>query len=125
MILRIGTVTNVYPREGKVRVLYPDRDETSVKLPLLAWEFKMPEVGAAVVTLHMDGRSNGFCLGEYWNDEKMPEIQEGIKYRKDIGKDAYISWNNGRMEIVSPEIVFRTSTGTISTEKMQNLVQED
>ena len=120
MIVRFGTVTNIYPEEGKVRVLYEDRDETSVKLPLFAHEYKMPEVGKTVVTLHMmDGRrSSGFVLGEFWSDIKKPE-QFGEKlFRKDIGEDSYIQWNDGRLEIVSPEIVFRTRTGTVTTERM-------
>lgn len=62
MVVRVGTVTNIYPAEGMVRVLYQDREETSVKLPLLASEYKLPEIGDAVVTLHMEGRSSGFVL---------------------------------------------------------------
>lgn len=118
MIVRVGTVTNVYPSEGKVRVLYADRNETSVKLPLLAQEYNMPKVGAAVVTLHMEGRSTGFVLGEYWSDVKKPaESSEGL-FLKQLGTDSYIRVQKGQLKIVSPEIVFQSSAGTITMEQL-------
>lgn len=122
MIVRVGTVTNVYPSEGKVRVLYADRNETSVKLPLLAQEYSMPKVGAAVVTLHMEGRSTGFVLGEYWSDVKKPaENREGA-FRKEFGTDSYIRFLDGQLKIVSPEIVFQSSVGTITMEQLITLL---
>ena len=123
MIVRIGTVTNVYPSEGKVRVLYQDMNETSVKLPLLAWEYKMPEVGAAVVTLHMEGRSSGFVLGEYWNDNNLPPTTYSKtrkpSYIKQLGSDSYIQCMDGQLIIYSPQI--QSEAGTVTMEQLMSL----
>lgn len=118
MIVRVGTVTNVYPSEGKIRVLYSDRDETSVKLPLFASEYKMPAVGAAVVTLHMEGRSGGFVLGEFWSDTKMPEESGADVFRKQLGTDSYIMFSNGQLKIASPKIVFQSADGSVTMEQL-------
>ena len=128
MIVRVGTVTNVYPSEGKVRVLYSDRNETSVKLPLLAWEYKMPAVGAAVVTLHMEGRSSGFVLGEYWSDVNQPPVattysleQKKQSYMKQLGSDSYLQCVDGQLIIYSPEIQFQSDAGTVTMEQLVSL----
>ena len=125
MIVRFGTVTNVFPNEGKVRVLYEDRNETSVKLPLLASEYKMPAIGAAVVTLHAEGRSSGVVLGEYWNDTNMPPAttysrrQSGNDaYLKMFGSDSYLQCAEGTLILCSPELQFQTESGTITMEQL-------
>ena len=126
MIFRIGTVTNVYPSEGKVRVLYPDREETSVKLPLLAWEYKMPEVGAAVATLHMEGRSGGIVLGEYWNDNNLPPTPYSGKrteYMKQLGSDSYMQCVGGQLIIHSPKLQFQSDSGTATMEQLMALFE--
>lgn len=151
MFVRFGTVTNIYPEEGKVRVLYQDRDETSVKLPLLAHEYKMPEVGKTVVTLHMmEGRrSSGFVLGEFWSDVNKPKETGEKLFRQELGEEAYIRWKeeeyklvspkmvfqandgniimelkDGEMKFTSPTIVFQTDAGTITMEQIINHIQE-
>ena len=127
MIVRVGTVTNVYPAEGTVRVLYADRNETSVKMPLLAWEYKMPAVGAAVVTLHMEGRSSGFVLGEYWNENNPPagaatySRRNSPSYVKQLGDDTYLQCAGGQLVLYSPEIVFQTDAGAVTMEQIVTL----
>lgn len=118
MIVRIGTVTNLYPSEGKVRVLYSDRNETSVKLPLLSHEYKMPEVGKAVATVHMvEGRrSSGFVLGEFWSDVNKPKESGEKLFRQELGEEAYIRWEEGEYKVVSPKMVFQAEKGNIIME---------
>ena len=65
MTVRIGKVTNIYPSQGKVKVLYEDEGNTSLPLPMLTMnrEYSMPLAGERVVTLHMEnGSSKGFIL---------------------------------------------------------------
>ena len=119
MIVRVGKVTNVYPSEGKVRVHYKDRNETSVKIPLLAAEYKMPEVGATVLTLHMEGKSSGFLLGEFWSEVKKPNVKG--TYRKEFGTDSYAELSEGTFKIVSPKIIFQTDAGTVTMEQLVSL----
>lgn len=118
MIVRIGTVTNVYSKEGKVRVLYEDRDETSVKLPVLAFEYHMPPVGAAVVALHMEGRSGGVVLGEYWNDDKKPEESGEGMFRKELGDKSYMRCTGGKLTIYSPELIMQGEAGAVTLEQL-------
>lgn len=116
MIVRVGKVTNIYPPEGKIRVHYMDRNETSVKLPLLAAEYKMPEIGDTVLILHIPGRSSGFVLGEFWCENKKPAMTG--EFRKQLGKGSYIELNNGELKIVSPKIVFQSDAGTVTMEQL-------
>ena len=118
MIVRVGTVTTLYPSEGKVRVQYADRDETSVKLPLLAHEYKMPEIGKVVLTAHMEGRSSGFVLGEFWSDVNKPKESGEKLFRQELGEGAYIRWKDGELKLVSPKIVFQTDAGTVTMEQL-------
>ena len=121
MIVRVGTVTNVYPAEGRVRVLYQDREETSVKLPLLAFEYKMPKVGAAVVTLHMEGRSSGFVLGEYYG-ENNPPTDPAQTFVKELGDNTSMKCVGGMLKLISPEIAFQTDAGTITVGQLVTLM---
>ena len=121
MIVRVGTVTNLYPTEGKVRVLYQDREETSVKLPLLAFEYKMPEIGDAVVTLHMEGRGSGFVLGMYYGESNPPTDPE-YSFVKELGDNTFIKCVGGMLKFISPEIVFQTDAGTVTVEQLVTLM---
>lgn len=121
MVVRIGTVTNVYPAEGMVRVLYQDREETSVKLPLLASEYKLPEIGDAVVTLHMEGRSSGFVLGKYYN-ENNPPPDSGYSFVKKLDDNTFLKCVDGMLKLISPEIIFQADTGTITMEGLVALM---
>lgn len=114
MIVRVGKVTNVYPVKGKVKVLYEDRNQASAEIPMLTFneEFKMPAVGDRVLTLHMEnGKSKAFCLGTYWNANKVPPE---ARYRKDLGDGAYIERNGSEVNIYAPSLVFSSSAGSVS-----------
>lgn len=121
MIVRVGTVTNLYPSEGRVRVLYQDREETSVKLPLLSFEYKMPEIGDAVVTLHMEGRSSGFVLGKYYSENNPPTDPEQ-SFVKELGDNTFLKCVEGMLKLISPEITFQTDAGTITIEGLVTLM---
>lgn len=120
MVVRVGTVTNVYPTEGMVRVLYQDREETSVKLPLLALEYKLPKIGEAVVTLHMEGRSSGFILGKYYGENNPPTDAE-YSYVKELDDNTFLKCVEGMLKLISPEITFQTDAGTITVEELVTL----
>ena len=115
MIVRIGKVTNVYPEKGKVKVLYEDRNQASAEIPMLTFneEYKMPSVGDRVLTLHMEnGKSKAFCLGTYWNVNKVPP--KTARYRKDLGDGAYIERTGSEVKIYAPSLVFSSSSGSVN-----------
>ncbi len=96
MTVRIGKVTNIYPSQGKVKVLYEDEGNTSLPLPMLTMnrEYSMPLAGERVVTLHMEnGSSKGFILGTYYGGSMQPQTNAG--YRKDFEGGAYAACSAG------------------------------
>lgn len=117
MIVRVGKVTNVYAKKGKVKVLYEDTGNTSMQLPVLTMnnEYSMPAVGDRVLTLHMEnGSSKGFVLGTYYGGGNTPKASSG--YRKDLGGGAYISCTKGGAVTIhsSGDITFSGSSGSIT-----------
>lgn len=94
-MLRVGTVTNVYPDTGKVKVYYEDTESSSLPLPMISMnkEQSMPEAGDTVITLHMtNGSSQGFCLGTYFDDD----YEGSTKYTKEFDNKAYVECDEGK-----------------------------
>lgn len=124
MRLRIGKVTNTFPEEGKVKVVYEDENNATLKLAMLTMnaEYSMPEVGEMVLTMHMEnGSSKGFCLGSYYSDSNKPKTNSG--YRKDFGSGAYIESENGNY-VLSADVVYVDATDIIvGTESLVNLIR--
>lgn len=121
MIVRVGKVTNTYPDKGKVKVLYEDRNQTSAEIPMITFnnEYTMPSVGDRVVTLHMEnGSSKAFCLGTYWNANKLPPESE---YKKDIGDGAYIERVDSQVTVYAPSLIFASENGAISIDDILDL----
>ena len=84
MGLRIGTVTQIFPEEGMVKVYYEDEKNASLKLNVLTFnnEYLLPPLGEKVLTVHLEnGSSEGFVVGTYYGSME-PEAQSG--YRKDF-----------------------------------------
>lgn len=121
MIIRIGKVTNVYPATGKVKVLYEDTKNTSVKLPMLTLnnEYKMPVIGSHVLTCHLqNGSSKGFVLGTYWSDNNIPpETGTGV-YRKDMGGGVYAKSSNGTYRLNASNIQLVADSGTVTVDML-------
>lgn len=132
MYLRVGKVTNIYPDKGKVQVLYEDKNNTSMPLPMLTMnnEYSMPAVGDRVLTIHMEnGSSKGFVLGTYYGGGTQPKASSG--YRKDFGGGAYVSCQDGEyllkvsnVTIEADNIEFACSDGTISANDIISRLDE-
>ena len=126
MLARIGKVTNVYPSEGKVKVLYEDDQNTSLPLSMLTMngEYCMPAVGDRVLTIHMaNGSSKGFALGTYYGGgSKKPTASAG--YRKDLGGGAYVSCQGGGYLVHAPNITLSCSAGTITVADIIRRLEE-
>ena len=121
MIIRIGKVTNVYPSTGKVKVLFEDTGNTSVKLPMLTLnnEYKMPVVGSYVLTAHLqNGSSKGFVLGTYWSDVNIPEETGVGVYRKDMGGGVYARSQNGTYRLQAANIQLVANAGAITIDML-------
>lgn len=105
MRTRIGTVTNIYPSTGKVKVMYEDEGNASLPLPMLTMnqEYSMPAVGDRVVTMHMEnGSSKGFVLGTYYGGGMQPKANAG--YRKDFGRNAFLICKSGAYQLSAKSV---------------------
>ncbi len=86
-ILRLGIVDQVYPREGKVRVLMPDNQcLESYRLPVLVrkthrdQDWWLPDLGEQVLCLFLPiGLEQGFVLGAPWSQADPPPVAEEDK----------------------------------------------
>lgn len=121
MLVRIGTVTDIYPEEGKVRVLYSDLEDTSTKLPTMANEYNMPAVGATVLVLYTENDSNGFVLGEFWNKVKRPSENDAAVYKKEFG-EGYMRAEGKGFTLFSPDLIFKGDAGEITLAQIIELM---
>jgi phage baseplate assembly protein gpV len=125
MGIRIGKVTQVFPDEGKVRVVYEDENNASLKLDVLTFnhEYLMNAVGDKVLTLHLDnGSSKGFVLGTYYGSVT-PKAQKG--YRKDFNNEddankASVTFDPevGKFTLAAGDIELQCSYATTSVESI-------
>ena len=87
--IRIGKISSVEYDTGMVRVVYHDQDDAvSRPIPLLSFEYLMPEVDDQVLVLHLsNGTEAGIVIGRPWSGKrKPPESGEGL-YRKDFANE--------------------------------------
>ncbi|MGN0108150.1 MAG: hypothetical protein ACI4A5_10710 [Hominilimicola sp.] len=111
----VGRVSNIDTEKGYVKVTYPEYDNTvSGWLPLLAFEYKMPEVGALVATFLDDEHDNGVCFGKIFSNEQKPPAQSG--YKKVID-DVEITKQNGVFSIKFDDDNYIRFSGGVMTIK--------
>lgn len=108
--IRLGKVSAVNYAAGTVRVVYHDRDDSvTQEIPLLSSEYNMPEVGDAVLVLHLsNGAEMGVVLGCPWSDGNRPaESGKGL-FRKELARKpgvAFVRCQNGVVKIKASCIV--------------------
>lgn len=125
-ILRIGKISSINYTDGTARVLYTDRDNSvTVELPLLSFEYCMPSIDDFVLVCHLpNGGMAGVIIGPYWNDNnRPPEGKEGL-YRKDFDKNpgmCFMRYENGRMEIVAPNLYLSGQKGSTFDELLTRI----
>ena len=84
-VLRIGKISSVNYQNGTARITYEDRDSaTTIELPVLAWEYWMPEVEDRVLVGHLSNSSTAaVILGPLWHEGHRPiEGKEGLRRRE-------------------------------------------
>lgn len=110
---RIGTVSSVDAETGMVSVVYEDRDgEVTELLPYATFndEFKLPQLGAKVVVLHLsNGGEMGVILGTYWNEYNI--AGNPGTYHKDLGGGAYIDYNDGVLTLAAEHMNIGSLSG--------------
>lgn len=87
--IRIGRISSVNYEAGTARVVYKDRgDCVTMELPLLSYEYMMPEVDDLVLVVHLPtGGEAGVILGQFWSRQNRPRESGKGLYRKDLDRD--------------------------------------
>lgn len=100
--VRIGKVSSIDYKNGMISVTYPDLDDSVTdELPVFSMtdEYKMPQIGAEVLVLHLsNGCTAGVVMGRYWNEANKPPISGKDVFRKELGTafgEAYIQYKDG------------------------------
>lgn len=93
-IIRRGTVESIDYRNGTVKVVYEDRDDSvSFDLPLMSAEYNPPSIGDMVIAAFLENDpTQGFIIGKPYNENNKPIGGKDI-IRKDFDKDNYIEYN--------------------------------
>lgn len=123
--IRVGKISSVDYTSGTVRVVYEDQDDAVTRpIPLLSFEYLMPEVDDMVLVLHLsNGTEAGFVIGRPWSNQRVPPESGQGMYRKDfhneVGK-AFLRFSekdNETMTLHVKNLVIEAENVTAKAEK--------
>ena len=117
--VRLGKISAIDYPSGTVRVVFSDRDSSVTRLiPYFCGdEYKMPEIGDTVITLHLsNGSEAAVVLGKpYSGKNPPPEGKKGL-YRKDFANvlgESLMRYFEGVLEFTAPKQVIITAEKAI------------
>lgn len=117
-MIRVGQVNSVKAEKGTVQVLFEDKDDAvSHDLPLLNFEYHMPEVGDQVICLFLaNGIEQGFCLGSFHSDVAPPPADKAYIYKKMLDNDTYIEYNKQtkHLKVIVEEVNIHVNQGKVT-----------
>lgn len=93
--IRRGSVESVDYRNGTVKIVQEDRDDSvSFDLPMMSFEYNPPDIGDMVIAVFLSNDSTqGFIIGKPYNSNNLPaEGRKGI-IRKDYDIDAFVEYD--------------------------------
>ncbi|MBS5302722.1 MAG: hypothetical protein KHZ13_02120 [Firmicutes bacterium] len=119
-----GKISSIDKQNGKVKVTFPqESDVVSSWLPLLAFEYNMPDIGDFVAVI-LDENDNGICFGKIYSNSQKPFSTE--KYAKKIGNVSIIQKNNDFSIRFDNDSYINYSNGTITIKaKNVKIVQDE
>jgi len=93
--IKIGRVSAINEATGAVEVVFQDKDDiVTDELPLLAFEYYMPEINDLVLCVFLgNGIEAGFCLGRYFSDVYGTPVQDKAIYYKDFFGEASVKYD--------------------------------
>jgi phage baseplate assembly protein gpV len=94
-IVRVGRVNTIDEAKGTVQVLFQDRDNLiSGDLPLLNFEYHMPDIGDQVVCIFLgNGIEQGYCLGSFYSNVSPTPVANKNIYKKKIDDNVNFTYN--------------------------------
>lgn len=107
--VRLGKISAIDYPAGAVRVVFADRDSSVTRfIPYFCGdEYKMPEIGDMVLTLHLsNGSEAAVVLGRPWSLKNTPpEGKKGL-FRKDFSNtegESLMRYFEGVLELLAPK----------------------
>ena len=123
--IRVGKISSVDYESGMVRVVYEDQDDAVTRpIPLLSFEYLMPEVDDMVLVLHLsNGTEMGVVMGRPWSEQRVPPENGKGFYRKDFHNEAgkaylrFAEQENETMTLHVKNLIIEAENTTVKTEK--------
>lgn len=105
-MVKTGKVSSINRPNGTVQVIFSDQnDMVSHDLPMLSFEYEMPDIGDQVLCLFLDNApERGFCLGRFYCDAIPGLDKKVIRRRMEKNKDdSYLEYDihSGNMNLVN------------------------
>ncbi|NCC16542.1 MAG: hypothetical protein EOM28_09365 [Clostridia bacterium] len=121
----MGRISSVNYEGGTAQVVYMDKDQAVTReLPLLSFEYCMPEVEDMVLVCHLpNGAAAGVILGRFWSLKNTPPESGRGLYRKDMSREAgkaMFRYKEGEdvVQLSGPQIKLQTDTLLIETKNV-------
>ena len=120
---RIGKISRIDYKAGKVAVMFPDQDDAVTDLlPFLAFggEYHMPKPGQYVAVAHLStGEEMGIVLGAFWSESNPPAAWGKDIFRKEMSNEpgrAFLQHapDSGTLTIKADKIELQTDSGTVT-----------
>ncbi len=129
-LIRKGNVSSINYEDGTIRVVYPGLDDAVTdEFPVFSCndEYKMPEIGAEVLVLHLSNNmAAGVVIGKCWDGWNKPPESGADVFRKELAQaigEAYLRYGSKEAELVAPEIRLTCSEGSVTVSELLKLVQ--
>ena len=91
--IRIGIVSSINYQNGSIKVAFPDKDNmVSKELPLLSFEYNVPNVGDTVLTIFY-AKGRGICLGKFYSKDNLPSESGANIIKKDFSESDHIKYD--------------------------------
>ncbi len=121
----MGRISSVNYEAGTAQVVYMDKDKAvTTELPLLSFEYCMPEVEDMVLVCHLpNGAAVGVILGRFWSLKNVPPESGRGLYRKDMSREAgkaMLRYKEGEdvVQLSGPQIKLQADTLMIDTKNV-------
>lgn len=122
--IRIGRISSVNYAKGTARVVYSDKNNaTTPMLPILSYEYNMPEIDDLVLVLNTsNGKGEAVIIGSFWGQKLPDESGKGL-YKKNLCKsgDAYLKCAGNNITMKGGSVTFQGSTGSITLDEIIQL----
>lgn len=125
-LVKVGQVSSIDPEKGTVKVLFLDKDDiVSDDIPMLHFEYHMPEVEDQVLCLFFgNGLERGVCLGRFYSDVSLPPANDKDLYKKQVDDDMHIQYHKKTkiLKLKVENVEIEVNKGKVSIKAQEVLI---